>query len=130
MEVHMHCVARSIGSGLLLLAAACSSTSPTTAGTTGTVVVRLTDAPNDDFQSATVFVSQVSLATGDNSATATVLSSTKASFDLLTLQNGVTAQLASAPVPTGSYTQLRLVVDSARVVLAAGKAISQGSPHP
>lgn len=95
--------------------------------TRGTVTVRLTDAPADDFQSATVFVSGVTLVGGGTSASGEVISEAKASFDLLALQNGVTATLGSASVPTGTYTQIRLVVDSARVVLAAGRTFADGS---
>ena len=114
---------RSIATCLLLVAAACGSdNTPTTNTTTGTVVVRLTDAPSDDIQSATIFVSQVALFPGP-----VILSSAKASFNLLTLQNGVTVELADHEVPTGSYTQLRLIVDSARVVLKPGKTFSDGS---
>ena len=96
--------------------------SPTTNTTTGTVVVRLTDAPSDDIQSATIWVSQVALFPGP-----VILSSAEASFGLLTLQNGVTVELADQEVPTGNYTQPRLIVDSARVVLAPGKTFSDGS---
>jgi hypothetical protein len=93
----------------------------------GTVTVRLTDAPADDFQSATVYISQVTLIGSGTSASGEVISDTHASFDLLTLQNGVTATLGSASVPTGSYSQIRLVVDSARVVLAGGRTFADGS---
>jgi hypothetical protein len=93
----------------------------------GTVVVRLTDAPSDDLQSATIFVSEVSVKGSGVSASDEVISSTKASYDLLTLQNGVTATLGSATVPSGTYSQIRLVVDSARVVLKAGHTFADGS---
>jgi hypothetical protein len=51
---------------------------------------------------------------------------TAAVYDLLALQNGVTALLGSATIPAGSYEQLRLIVDSARVVLASGFAFANG----
>src|SRR5437867_2173974 len=108
---------------LLGLAAfgACSSDNNGPSGT-GTVVVKLTDAPSDDFQSATIYISSVSvIGSGGGEQT---ISSAKASFDLLTLQNGVTATLGSASVPTGTYSQIRLLVDSARVVLKAGLLFS------
>jgi len=118
---------RYIGAALVLVAAACSSDSSTGGSGTGTVEIRLTDAPSDDFQSATIFVSQVSLQPGDANASAVVVSSTKASFDLLTLQNGVTAELGQNSVPTGTYSQIRMIVDSARVVLKSGNTFSDGS---
>lgn len=116
-----------LGVGLALMAAACSSDNSTGGSGTGTVEIRLTDAPSDDFQSATIFVSQVSLQPGDANASAVVVSSTKASFDLLTLQNGVTAELGQNAVPTGTYSQVRMIVDSARVVLKSGNTFSDGS---
>lgn len=106
--------------------AACGSDSTTASGT-GTLELRITDAPSDDFESATIFVSSVYVKGGTAGATESLVSSTKASFDLMTLQNGVTASLASATVAAGSYSQIRLVVDSARVVLKAGKTFADGS---
>jgi len=92
----------------------------------GTVELRLTDAPSDEFESATVFVSQVSVMPSGSGAAATV-SSTATAYDLLTLQNGVTAMLGTASIATGTYNQVRLIVDSARVVLAAGRTFAGGS---
>ena len=124
----MHSFTRYVGVGLLLIAAACGSDTTGTGGSTsGTVDIRLTDAPSDDFQSATIFVSQVSVQPSDANASAVIVSNTKASFDLLTLQNGVTAELGQNSVPTGSYSQVRLIVDSARVVLKSGNTFSDGS---
>ena len=87
------------------------------------VTLRLSDAPGS-FQSATVWVSRVQLV-GADTAPITV-ADTPAVYDLLALQNGVTALLGSATIPAGAYEQLRLVVDSARVVLASGLALATG----
>jgi len=106
----------------LLYAAACSGPSDT-----GTVTVRLSDAPSDDLQSATIYVSEVTVQGSGVSADEQVISSTKTSYDLLTLQSGVTATLGSAEVPTGTYSQIRLLVDSARVVLKAGHTFADGT---
>ena len=111
---------------ILAGAAACSNDEAGTSGT-GTVVVRLTDAPSDDLASAVVYLSEVTVKGSDASTDEQVISSTKASFDLLTLQNGVTATLGSATVPTGTYSQVRLLVDSARVTLKAGHTFADGS---
>jgi uncharacterized protein DUF4382/carboxypeptidase family protein len=106
----------------VLGAAACSDPSDT-----GTVTVRLSDAPSDDLQSATVYISEVTVQGSGASAEEEVISSTKASFDLLTLQGGVTAALGTAEVPSGTYHQIRLLVDSARVVLKAGHTFTDGT---
>ena len=112
---------------LLVLAAATACSDNTGASGTGTVVVRLTDAPSDDLQSATIYVSQVTVKGSGVTADEQVVSNTKASYDLLTLQNGITATLGSVTVPTGTYSQIRLLVDSARVVLKTGHTFADGS---
>lgn len=97
-------------------------------GTTGQIIVRLTDSPVDNIQSATVWVSSVYLIGGsDSTGTRYTVTTTPQQYDLLTLTDGVTADLGTATIPTGDYTQMRLVVDSARVTLNAGKTFSDGS---
>jgi hypothetical protein len=112
---------------LLVLAGAVACSDETGTSGTGTVVVRLTDAPADNLESAVIYISEVTLKGSDASTNEEIISNTKASFDLLTLQNGVTATLGSATVPTGTYSQVRLLVDSARVVLKAGHTFADGS---
>jgi len=87
------------------------------------VTFRLHDAPAS-LQSATVWVSKVQIVGGDSGVF--TVSTTPASYDLLSLQNGVTALLGTATIPAGSYEQLRLIVDSARVVLASGSTFADG----
>lgn len=108
-------------SGLALgaLLAACQDLGPGMA----TVTLRLHDAPAS-FQSATVWVSKVQLVGGDSGIQ--TVSTTPTSYDLLSLQNGVSALLGTATIPAGSYEQLRLIVDSARVVLASGFTFADG----
>jgi len=107
--------------------AACSGSDSTSVSGTGMLELRLTDAPSDDFQSATIFVSSVYAKGGSAGASEALVSSTKATYDLMTLQNGVTATMGTANVPSGSYSQIRLVVDSAKVTLKAGKTFADGS---
>lgn len=100
---------------------ACSSSD---SGTTGQLVVRLTDAPGDYVQAATVYVSKLSLIGGtDTTGTRFTIDSSSQVFDLMALQNGVTAALGTATIPVGDYTQMRLKVDSARVTLKSGITI-------
>jgi hypothetical protein len=107
-------------------AVACSNDNNAPAGT-ARMTVRLTDAPSDDLESATIYISQVTVKGNGVSAQDEIISNTKASYDLLTLQNGVTTTLGSVDIPTGSYSQVRLLVDSARVVLKAGHTFSDGT---
>lgn len=98
------------------------------------VRILLTDAPADYIASATVRISTAYLQGGaeddPEDAGRVVLfdaSDSPREFDLMTLRDGVTAELAAAvEVPAGSYGQLRLVVDDATVVLAEGYEFRDG----
>lgn len=103
----------------LALVAGCQDAGPQLS----TLILHLTDAPSASFQSATVWVSQVRLVGGGAPIT---IADTAATYDLLQLQGGVTALLGSAQVPVGDYEQLRLIVDSARVVFASGLHLANG----
>jgi hypothetical protein len=115
----------------------------------GSIQVLLTDAPTDMLSSADVWISQVYLvgrgesgepdieeaapdeAAPDESVTGRVdLFNDPANplvFDLLQLQNGVTADLTGlVSVDPTSYRGLRFVVDSARVTLAEGLTFESG----
>ena len=113
------CLSRLAILALATVAAACDPTGPQM----GQVDVRLTDAPAN-VASATVWVSKTYLVGEPGQFTITT---TPAQYDLLALQNGVTALLGSALIPVGDYEQLRLVVDSARITLAAGFTFSDGT---
>jgi len=80
----------------------------------GQMRVLLTDAPAD-IKEAHVTILRVELVGEDEGVI--VLSEQEQAFDLLELQNGVTAELADVAIPEGSYAQLRVVVDEeARLV--------------
>jgi len=87
------------------------------AGTPGAaprVDVLLTDAPGD-FDSVWVNVSKVEIEAAD--ASWLTLADQPAKYDLLALQNDVTAALGGAQLVAGTYGQLRMIVDSASVVV-------------
>jgi Domain of unknown function (DUF4382) len=48
-------------------------------------------------------------------------------FDLMSLQNGLQAELSQVTVPAGKYEQVRVVLSEARVTLAPGYSFSDGS---
>src|SRR5689334_4159644 len=116
-----------------MLAAACSAdgTLPKLDGSseTGTVLVKLTDAPfpTDQVKSVDVFVVRVDGRTSDvseadadqdleNSGSTgwRTLATPNASFNLLSLQNGATATLGSSPLAVGTYSGLRLIIDASQ----------------
>lgn len=128
-----------LGAAILVgVAAACSSDSTGPLVKSAQVRVLLTDAPSDMLDSANVFISRIYLQggegeepdTAESDSTESDSSSVAARVDLyndpenplelnlLDLQNGVTADLTGlTDVDVGNYRSLRLVVDSARVML-------------
>jgi uncharacterized protein DUF4382 len=80
------------------------------------VFVRLTDTPAG-ISAASAWVSTVYLIGGDGTSRDTITTGPSTEYDLLALQGGVTALLGDQTIPAGDYEQLRLVVDSAMVLL-------------
>ena len=111
-----------------LAAAGCSDSG--TGASTGQLVVRLTDAPGAEVEAATVWISKVYLISGADSVHGRIDVATFSpaqAYDLTTLTDGATALLGTATIPVGDYSQLRLVVDSARVTLKAPLLFVGGS---
>jgi len=116
--------------GLVLIAAAFVGCEMATdqeddSGTTGTLSVKLTDDPFpiDLVSEATVKIDSLVVrekVEQQEGNPFTTLSTEPATFNLLELQNGVTASLAELEIPVGEYDLLRLYVDSASVTLNNG----------
>lgn len=94
---------------------ACGGGGDAAASSTGNLRLALTDAPACGYQAVNVTVDRVRVhrsagaAEGDAGWQEIVLSPARR-IDLLTLQNGVLAELGQIPLPAGDYTQLRLVL--------------------
>jgi hypothetical protein len=134
----------------LCAAVACSDSNVLSpdAGGTGTLVVQLTDAPFlvDSLRSVDIFVVRVDARgsdadsassdhalTDDSSSTNgwKTVASPNASFNLLSLQNGVAATLGEATLAAGTYNGFRLIIDPVKssVTLKNGRVLS-GSSSP
>jgi hypothetical protein len=87
---------------------------------TARVQLLLTDAPGD-LASAEVTISEIYFQSADGRIS---LFEGSATHDLLDLQNGVTTELADVVIPAGSYSQLRLVVESATITSLDGNTYS------
>ena len=130
---------RRMKSALVLLTAitlgifsSCTSTNEDVAGgsnsTKGSLKILLTDAPfpSDLVDEVNVVIDEVSIkkvsddsSEGDESGWS-VLTSEESSFNLLDLQNGAVAVLADfEDFPIGTYSEIRLHIVSAEVVLTA-----------
>ena len=82
---------------------------------TGTLRLALADAPSCGYDAVNVTVQKVrvhqsSSASDTDGGWSEVVLSPARRIDLLTLQNGVLAELGQVPLPTGKYTQMRLVL--------------------
>ena len=122
-----------------LLAAACGDNG-TDAADQAKMQVQITDAPSDFIQTTDIWVSRVYLQGGpgheaDTTDTGTsgrvdLFNNPTAPFkaDLMALRNGLTANLTPATtIDAGSYKQLRIVVDSAKVTLKSGYQFENGT---
>jgi hypothetical protein len=97
------------------------------AGSTGNLSLSLTDDPASDYQAVYVTISEIQVhrADAEEGEWMTVLTP-NTTYNLLDLINGKTAALGVAELPTGKYTQMRLILadtpDSSANILA--------QPHP
>ena len=96
------------------------------------VSLYLTDAPSQDIESARVWISSAYLVpAGEDGEFYTIFATAEGQepqeYDLLTLQNGVTALLGTETIPEGEYAQLRLVVDQAEINLGGDATFADGS---
>lgn len=121
---------------VLVVLTGCTDSGDSTKSGVSAVRVVLTDAATDYLAEAEVRISSVRLVPGDDVATEAdgsphleLLDAEESprTFDLLELRDGVTAFLAEKPVPEGTYEQLRMIVEDARVVLADGYTFEDGT---
>src|SRR5499426_1218646 len=123
---------------------ACSNDDTTSLGNTGTLTVRLTDAPSliDSIQRVDIFIDRVDgrlavasdaeiAANVDNASAGgwVTLATPSTSFNLLALRNGTTRTLHDASLPTGSYSAFRIVIDPSKssVTLKNGRVLTPNS---
>ena len=104
-----------VGSVAVAALAACGGGGGGEGGSTGTLRLALTDAPSCGFDAVHVTVHKVrvhqSSTAGDNDAGwSEIVLNPARRVDLLSLTNGVLMELGQIPLPTGKYTQMRLVL--------------------
>jgi hypothetical protein len=100
----------------------CESQGPSTARYT----VELTDAAGP-FKTAKVTISEVYL---QGSGGKTTLSTTPTTVNLLDLQNATLDLVKDAEIPTGTYTELRLVITGGYVELEDGSIYASAPDYP
>ena len=80
-------------------------------GSTGKLSLSLSDAPAPEYQAVYVTIAEIQVhrADGADGQWQTILTP-NATYNLLDLINGTTAPLGVADLPTGTYTQMRLIL--------------------
>jgi hypothetical protein len=109
---------------LAVAAGACDDS--TSVPATADIDVLLTDAASDYVSEAMVDIGAVELLGGQGGPIVLTEDGTDGLVNLLDFQNEATAILASTEIPTGTYTQLRLIVEEATVTLAEGYEFNGG----
>lgn len=104
-----------VGSVAVAALAACGGGGGGEGGSTGTLRLALTDAPSCGFDAVHVTVQKVrvhqsSTAGGNDAGWSEIVLNPARRVDLLSLTNGVLMELGQIPLPTGKYTQMRLVL--------------------
>lgn len=96
-----------LAAAAILVIGGCSNS---TESQTGTLSLRLTDAPAA-FQQVNIVVTRVDVhASGSDSEGWFTINDVPATYDLLTLRNGANAVLGTEVLPVGHYTQVRLII--------------------
>lgn len=112
----------------LVGASACDDIEDATGTGDTTLHVLLTDAPGDYIAAAWVDIGAVQLVSAEDEPIITLTTDgTDGLINLLDLQDAATETLAEADIEPGFYRQIRLIVEDARVELAAGYAFPDGS---
>lgn len=96
---------------------------------TARIEVRLTDAPGD-FEAVNIDIQGVEIHTdgGDPNSGWMALDVEKGVYDLLKLTNGIDTLLASAVIPAGKISQIRLILGSNNSVKVNGQELSLKTP--
>ena len=119
---------------LLALASCCavavSGCSDEGPSSQGTVAIHLADAPYpfDMITSADLAIDAVEVHVKGAGFHTLAVAESSSVLNLLTLQNGVTALLVEAEVPTGELDQIRLIVREAGVTLDDGRTFDLDVP--
>jgi Domain of unknown function (DUF4382) len=108
--------------GLMIALMGCSKSSSPTGGGSGTVQVNMVDAPASYDQVNVVIDSvEAHMAGSDSTSGWVVLNSVPGSYNLLAYTNGNFAAIASASLPAGQYSQIRLAIGSGSTVVLSGQ---------
>ena len=97
----------------ITLLAGCSGDSLTSPGQTGNLKISLTDSPAT-YEAVNITFSEISANINEDWIT---VNSEPITVNLLEWNNGKSIVIGSAQVPAGQYSQIRLIIDDAEVVV-------------
>lgn len=115
--------------GLLVSCGSSDGDSGSSGGTTGTLSMSLTDAATDGYKAVYVTIDRIDVHSGEersDSGNWTTVAQPGETYNLLTLVNGVFAELGQELLETGTYGQLRLIIGST----AEDEVNILGNQHP
>ena len=102
---------------------ACQKENSSESGGTGTLRIRMTDAPAS-YDEVNVDLQQVRVNFRDDSAGWVDLQTNAGIYNLLELQNGVDTLIAQGTVPMGTVKEIRFVLGDSNSIVV------NGQPHP
>lgn len=102
-----------LGLFTLLFVAACGGSGTGVGPAAGTVTLAMTDAPSDELEALTVTIESATLI-GESGQVSIALDDAPITLNLLDL-DGINQILATASVPSGTYSKLRLQISNATV---------------
>src|SRR5215216_5214178 len=125
MRAHGRSVARTLGTALLLGAAAlgaaaCSDGGPPSGTRSAGTRILLTDAPfpYDSIAQVNLYIERLEASASQDTTLGiqpwVTVAEPKKVFNLLDYQNGATALLGEATIPNGKYRMLRMTIDAGR----------------
>jgi len=94
---------------------------------TGTLVVKVTDAPVPDLRHLNLTINNVEVSNETGNWETLSISGGSMYFDLLQLEN-VTKDLAINSIPVGNYTKIRMQIVTANATLADNRTITLNVP--
>lgn len=94
---------------------------------TGTLVVKVTDAPVPDLRHLNLTINKVEVSNETGNRNTLPISGGSIYFDLLELEN-VTKDLSIGSLPVGNYTKFRMQIVTANATLADGRIITLNVP--
>tara|TARA_R110001583_G_scaffold7533_4_gene37203 strand:+ start:3325 stop:4194 length:870 start_codon:yes stop_codon:yes gene_type:complete len=109
-----------------MVVASCSNDTTEPTEPTGTLSVKLTDAPMhyDQFMSASVTIDKIEIGNGANVNSMITIMNAPMKFNLLELVNGITTTMANAEMPVGNYDLMRLYISSTEMVMKNGDSFT------